>query len=289
MGDDAGMEIDLAEMQASMAILRGDEKEELAEVERQFMSMFRSLRGNSMKYRRERKKAVRAIVSETDSPPRVTAAAAKFLPELRVHLVFALDLTTADYDGQPWDFDRLEMRDRALQRFRCEEPLLLEGSSMRTAFSTWQRINDGIRGKAILEVGKRRAVTHFNFCINFYRELLRNGMCFLHEHPAFASSWQEEYMKELIRRSGRLCIPWCVQSFIKPPAKSISNISGEARAVAVPLSLSLYIYIYIYMYIYISIYIYVYIYIYMYMYMYIYIYIYIYMYIHTYIYICVYI
>ena len=57
------------------------------------------------------------MVSEIYSPRRVTAAA-KLLPELKVILGFALDLTTSDSDGRPWDFDENEMRDRALRRVR---------------------------------------------------------------------------------------------------------------------------------------------------------------------------
>ena len=41
----------------------------------------------------ERAKAVRAVVSEIYSPPRVTAAS-KLLPELKLIPGFALDLTT---------------------------------------------------------------------------------------------------------------------------------------------------------------------------------------------------
>ena len=44
-------------------------------------------------YRRERRKAMKAVVSEIYSPPRVTAAA-KLLPEIKVFPGFALDLTT---------------------------------------------------------------------------------------------------------------------------------------------------------------------------------------------------
>ena len=43
------------------------------------------------------------------SPPRVTAAATKLLPELRVIPGFALDLTTSDVDGRAWDFDHKDM------------------------------------------------------------------------------------------------------------------------------------------------------------------------------------
>ena len=69
---------------------------------------------------------------------------------------------------------------------------------MATAFSIWQRINNKIRDKFVVEAEKRRAVEHLVFSIQLYREQLRNGRYFLHEHPAFATSWQEEAMKELM-------------------------------------------------------------------------------------------
>ena len=229
---DAGMDIDLVEMQALMAVLRRDEKEAVAECEREIMSVFRSLGGDSPKYKRERKRALRAVVSEIYSPPRVTAAASKLLPELRVHPGFALDLTTADSDGQPWDFDRPEMRERALHKIRTEKPLLLVGSPMCTAFSTWQRVNNVIRDKAIVDEEKRRAVMHLEFCIELYREQLKNGRYFVHEHPAFASSWQEQQMQELEKESGVLTsvIDQCMYGSetpggepIKKPTRFITN------------------------------------------------------------------
>ena len=89
------------------------------------------------------------------------------------------------------------MRERAPHKFRTEKPLLLVGSPMCTAFSTWQRVNNAFRDEATVEAEKRRAVMHLEFCIQLYREQLKNGRSFLHEHPAFASSWQAEQMQEL--------------------------------------------------------------------------------------------
>ena len=65
------------------------------------------------------------------------AAAAKLLPELRIVPGFSLDLTVADHDGRRLDFDDKEMRDRARKKVIEERPMLLVGSPMCTAFSTW--------------------------------------------------------------------------------------------------------------------------------------------------------
>ena len=124
--------------------------------------------------RRERSKSIRAAVSEIYSPPRVTTAT-KLLPELRIIPGFALDLTTADTDGQLCDFDSKVMRERALKKVREERPLLLIGSPMCTVFSAWHRINDKIRCPGSVAADQRRAVEHLEFCAQLYREHLKNG------------------------------------------------------------------------------------------------------------------
>ena len=76
-------------------------------------------------------------VSEIYSPPRVTALAKQYgLKE-----GFALDLSVCDEDGNPWDFDVPEMRERAKALVREMKPSLLIGSPMCTAFSVLQFLN----------------------------------------------------------------------------------------------------------------------------------------------------
>ena len=43
---------------------------------------------------------------------------------------------------------------------------------------------------------------HLEFCIELYREQLLHGRYFLHEHPAYATSWQEEAMRGLMGEHG---------------------------------------------------------------------------------------
>ena len=204
---DGGMDIDMidekpeTDLKELLAVMHRDEKDAICEANAEILAIVKSLGGNQAGYRRERRKAIKAVVSEIDSPPRVTAAT-KLLPELRVMPGFALDLTTCDVDGRRWDFDEKVMRERALKRVREEKPLLLIGSPMCTVFSTWQRINNKLRDKYVVEAEKKRAVMHLEFCIELYREQLRHGRHFLHEHPAHASSWQEEAMRGLMSEQG---------------------------------------------------------------------------------------
>ena len=47
----------------------------------------------------------------------------------------------------------------------------------------------------MVEAAKQRARIHLLFCVRLYREQLRAGRYFLHEHPKLASSWAEACMK----------------------------------------------------------------------------------------------
>ena len=113
----------------------------MSKINGEILSVVRALGGDQTRYKRERSRAITAIVSDVYSPPRVTAAT-KMLPELRLILGFALDLTTADFDRAHWDFDSKEIWDRAMKKLMEERPQLLIGSVMCTAFSIWQRINN---------------------------------------------------------------------------------------------------------------------------------------------------
>ena len=141
-----------------------DERAAVKQANQDIMALIKSLGGSGGRYRRDRRRALKAVVSEIYSPPRVTAAS-KLLPGLNLIPGFALDLTTADVDGRLWDFDSKDMRERALKKLREEKPLLLVGSPMCTAFSTWQRISNHIKDKITVECEKKRAVMHLEFCI----------------------------------------------------------------------------------------------------------------------------
>ena len=83
---------------------------------------------------------VKASVAEIYSPPRVTKAAT-MLPGLGIGAGAALDITTCDENGKPWDFSDLVMRGKADQLLDDTKPDLLVGSPMRIAFNHWQRLN----------------------------------------------------------------------------------------------------------------------------------------------------
>ena len=81
-----------------------------------------SLASSGRKYGRETRAAHKRIVSEIDSPPRVTAEIKR---GRHPHLVpgFAFDLTVNDPDdGQPWDFSVKGKREKARAKLNCQKP-----------------------------------------------------------------------------------------------------------------------------------------------------------------------
>ena len=73
---------------------------------------------------------------------------------------------------------------------------------MFTAFRTWQSINDKIRCPVTVAAEKGRAIEHLRFRVGLYRERMRRGRHFVHEHPAYASARQDEEMRKLMAEPG---------------------------------------------------------------------------------------
>ena len=140
-------------------------------------------------------------VSEMYSPPRVTAAAGR-LKYLELLPGFAMDLTTCDEAGVAWDFDIKERRDAARARVLKEKPMLLIGTPMCKAFSSWQHLNDVRRDPQVVEKEKVQARVHLAFMCELYHAQVNAGRYFLHEHPGQATSWQEECIEEVMDREG---------------------------------------------------------------------------------------
>ena len=106
-------------------------------------------------------------------------------------------------DGEPWDFNRREKREKALNMVQSQEPYILVGSSMCTAFCTWMALNRAkSKNTLALRRAYRQAVRHMEFVSMLYREQASNGRYFLHEHPAGASSWSLDCIKDLWEMPG---------------------------------------------------------------------------------------
>ena len=79
-------------------------------------------------FKREKRQAVRRLVSEIYTLPRVT----DMLRHMSNHNLtpgLALDLTTFDPDdGEPWDFGVKAKREKVLKMTRAQKPLFVIGS-----------------------------------------------------------------------------------------------------------------------------------------------------------------
>ena len=110
----------------------------------------------------------------------------------------ALDLTTTDDNGEPWDFSQQHMRDKADKLIDLERPMFLIGSPMCTAFSRLLAISASKRNPAEVKLQYERAMIHLEFCCRLYQRQVDRGLYFLHEHPAYATSWDESCMNILL-------------------------------------------------------------------------------------------
>ena len=122
-------------------------QEDIKTIDQEVMELVDLLGGNAKKYRRQRRKQLKAMVSEFYSPPRV-AAAAKLLPELGVIPGFSLDLTTVNSKGEPWDFNVEARREEARQLVETDKLVLVVGSVMCKDFSTLQNLSGDRRDLA---------------------------------------------------------------------------------------------------------------------------------------------
>ena len=188
-GKDAGMDVDTVQIN-----LMGYDEE--------IINVLNVLGAPPRHFKREHKKAVSKIVSEIYSPPRVTRMISR-LPEFGLVSGFALDVTCDDPDdGMPWDFDIEEKRQKAERKVREEKPMVLIGSPMCTAFCTWQALNNLKRDPDVVKKELERAIMHLEFVLHLYRIQVEEGRLFLHEHPASATSWKHNAVKEILQLPG---------------------------------------------------------------------------------------
>ena len=137
-------------------------------------------------------------VAESYSPPRV----ANMARQMGLRAGCSLDLTTQDIDGCAWDFNTLETRNRAVRRVLSDKPFLLIGSPLCIVYSTMNNIN---HARMPLEPVKERfahAREHFEFATKLYQLQIQEGRCFLHGHPASASSCEEDCAKKILKAEG---------------------------------------------------------------------------------------
>ena len=152
------------------------------------ISLVSSLGHGGRSYRGEASQRLRAIVLEVYSAPRVTAAAKRH-PRFGCIPGLALDLTVNDGNGEAWNFSIPAMRKKAEALIDQEQPLLLIGSPMCTAFSHLQNLNKNRRDPEIVAKELAAARIQLSGCCRLYWKQLDRGADVLQKHPALAKSW----------------------------------------------------------------------------------------------------
>ena len=158
--------------------------------------MLQQLGAMGRNYKREARAGYKHLVSEIYSPPRITAELKK---QRRGCLLpgFAFDITCEDPDdGQAWDFSRRDKREKARRLLRQQRPYMIIGSPECKAFSTWMALNEAKSADPHrIRLAKTQALTHLHFVASLYHDQIEAGRYFIHEHPKWATSWQEGVMK----------------------------------------------------------------------------------------------
>ena len=91
-------------MDELMSIWTIDGRDQVKQLDAEILKLIGDLGGSTRRFRRERQRQLKAIVSEVYSPARVTHAARLF-PSYDCIPGMAFDLTTVGPDGVAWDFD----------------------------------------------------------------------------------------------------------------------------------------------------------------------------------------
>ena len=139
-------------------------------------------------------------IAEIYSTPRISSTA----NSMGLKGGWSLDLTTTDVDGAPWDFSKLDMRNRALRLLLTTKPVLLVGSPPCTDMGIFRHANFPKMNPDEVLRRKSAAEMHIRFCCKLYEIQRAAGRYFLHEHPQASACWTMPQVERLLRRDGVL-------------------------------------------------------------------------------------
>ena len=134
--------------------------------------------------------------AEVYSPPRVTEVASR----MRMKSAWALDLTTLDEEGNPWDFSLPRQRKKALELLKKDKPLFLVACPMCGPFSSINDLNYGKMSEEEIRKKLQDAMMHMRFALSLCLVQVAEGRMFMFEHPAGASSWGTKMMQEMLSK-----------------------------------------------------------------------------------------
>ena len=134
-------------------------------------------------------------VSEIYSPPRIAARVARH----GLRSGFSLDFTEGTPDGEPWDFNKLDMRARVVAELEKDQPEMLILSPMCGPFGQLQGLKYSKLSLDEVESKLREGMTHLKFAIMMCEKQTAKGRYFMFEHPAGARSRAIETVKKVVR------------------------------------------------------------------------------------------
>ena len=82
---------------------------------------------------------------------------------------------------------------------RERKAMFLIGSPMCTAFSRLQNLNFRRMTPEKVQEIIQYGMNHLEFCMYLYKIQVEQGLYFLHEHPASATSWDTDCVKNILR------------------------------------------------------------------------------------------
>ncbi|CAK9054829.1 Retrovirus-related Pol polyprotein from transposon RE2 (Retro element 2) (AtRE2) [Includes: Protease RE2 [Durusdinium trenchii] len=138
------------------------------------------------------------VLVELFSPPRLT----DYAQRRALGQGLALDLTTCDDQGVAWDFNVKERKDSASELIENVSPDLLLGCPPCRMYSLLQYLNQYRIDPEEWDKAVTEAENHLEFCVEQYEAQMRRNKFFLHEHPAFATSWKSPSVERLKDKEG---------------------------------------------------------------------------------------
>lgn len=146
---------------------------------------------------------LQTVVSKMDvvdfcSPPRIASMAA----QMGLRVGWNMGITTQDDDGIAWDFNVLEMRNRAARRVLKDKPVLLIGSPVRMIHSAMNIANHVHMDLELVAARFRYARKYLEFATKFSKLQVESGRYFLHGHPEGAQKWHEKCIREVLEMDG---------------------------------------------------------------------------------------
>ena len=113
----------------------------------------------------------------------------------------SFDINTNDTNGEPWNFMKSSIRQKAREYVKNNKPMFIIGSPPCDQWSIMQNLNNNKRDPEDIKRKLIEARIHLSFCAELYRMQIDAGRYYLHENPTSAKSWEEPCIREIMQHS----------------------------------------------------------------------------------------